>query len=743
MKLLGPMHLILLLLALINMVPAVEAEQSWGIFAIAAASAILSCAYYKWFPGRAFSRWVVFLGVVAAIGYLFYEMFLPHKEATVHIIDLAHFIIFLACCKFFELRTHRDVGVTLLISFLLIVVSAFVSGSIWFGLALAFDVTVGVGWLIAFHTRREIDAVAARRRGVRTPAAKRHDASVASPHLRGIVRTSIFSSAACLMIATLVFVTVPRSWGIGLFGRIHGLVPASVTGLSEVVRLTNNETLEDDSPVMRVRFSQDGRILTNESFEPYMRGSTFSRYFDGAWRRTPRTVTQEIQAGTLASPEPVFQSFLTMQPGQMIRQEVWLESAGQGVLFSIYPPLALGSSNVKRAVLDRRDLAIRRLSGNREAGHYVVYSPAGQMPQPVGRPRSPRRLLRDGWSEIPKRVQEFARSFSARVGDPTDPLQHEHIASKIEAYRASDQFEYTLKQRESQNGLDRVEDFLFENRRGHCQYFASAMTLLCQSVGIPARLANGYHGGEYNEAGGFHRFRERDAHAWVEVFIQNRGWVAFDPTPPSAVSRRESDESLLARSKRLLDYLRFKWSTSVVSFDSEDRLSLVRSFEGWFAKLSRSDGHPESFIATLKALFWGPEFLAVWQRLLYWLVLALSVTFVVLALRVAWILSLMIREYIPGKRPQHRGLTRRSEARFYDRLLLLLANKGHVKDAHTTPREFARRLARAHVDLTDLPELTDWFYEVQYGQRPLSRDRWGRIRSFLQRLREDPSFGAA
>ncbi|MFQ5503110.1 MAG: DUF4129 domain-containing protein, partial [Phycisphaerae bacterium] len=72
---------------------------------------------------------------------------------------------------------------------------------------------------------------------------------------------------------------------------------------------------------------------------------------------------------------------------------------------------------------------------------------------------------------------------------------------------------------------------------------------------------------------------------------------------------------------------------------------------------------------------------------------------------------------------------------------LLLAHKGHVKAEHVTPREFAAKLARSHPDMEELPEFTEWFYEVQYGGQPLERRRWERIKDFLQRLREDPSFG--
>jgi len=192
-----------------------------------------------------------------------------------------------------------------------------------------------------------------------------------------------------------------------------------------------------------------------------------------------------------------------------------------------------------------------------------------------------------------------------------------------------------------------------------------------------------------------------------------------------------------------MDYARFKWSTLIVGFDADNRSSVAQSFRMWFATLTGNEDEPKSLGDTIEALLWGPDLLAVWQRVFYWLLLVLCTAFVLLTLRVLWILSLMLRESLAGRPAKRTGPQRRGEAKFYDRLLLLLAHKGHVKSTQTTPREFADALARSQEDLIRLPEITDWFYEVQYGGRSLSRQQWMQIKSLLQRLREDPSFGAA
>ena len=80
-------------------------------------------------------------------------------------------------------------------------------------------------------------------------------------------------------------------------------------------------------------------------------------------------------------------------------------------------------------------------------------------------------------------------------------------------------------------GRDAVDYFLFDLGEGYCDYFASAMAVMARAVGIPARVAAGYSQGEYNPETGAYRVREKDAHAWVEVYFPRYGWVEFEPTP--------------------------------------------------------------------------------------------------------------------------------------------------------------------------------------------------------------------
>jgi transglutaminase-like putative cysteine protease len=78
---------------------------------------------------------------------------------------------------------------------------------------------------------------------------------------------------------------------------------------------------------------------------------------------------------------------------------------------------------------------------------------------------------------------------------------------------------------------DAVDQFLFVDKEGVCEHYGSAMVVMLRSLGIPGRLATGFGSGEYNPITGYYEVRAKDAHAWVEVYFPEQGWVPFDPTP--------------------------------------------------------------------------------------------------------------------------------------------------------------------------------------------------------------------
>lgn len=737
------LHLGLLGLALLNMISAVEVENSWGVYTIAVLAAALSLALSRpdgssWMP-----RGAIYAMILLAAAYLLYEMFYPQEEPTVYILDLSHFMIFLACCKFFELSSHRDYALVATISFLLLVISGFASGSPIFGLVLVLDLTLGLVWLMHFQSVRAELLIAQRREKGMRPLGL----ALPVPRQTGVRRAAFMLPAmlcaiGMLLLAGLVFLAVPRGWGRGLFVRIQGVMPTAVTAYSPEITLEDAHLIEDDTPVMKVRFIDKDGPLNSERLVPYMRGTTFERYDRSRWFPLRRSQTL-LTVASHGAPRSLARAMDLPPDAGVVTQEIWLGNLSSGYLFSMYPPLDISSKDIENIRLNEKDLSIHTDERPRSGVRYVVRTamnlpPASRvlLDPPPENPTRPARM-----SVIHPDVRRFAQEFFERYGDPADPLQRRKLATNLCDYFTSGEFEYTLNRGARLQGTDAIRDFLFVRRRGHCEYFASAMAVMCQAAGIPARIVNGYMGGEYHETGGYFQFRQKDAHAWVEVFVSDEGWVLFDPSPRVLSRGVAGEQGLLTKARNFMDLLQFKWSTLVVAFDAENWYNLVEGLSSWLEKLQATErsGNPQ---ITLMSILWGPDLLPLWQRFFYWLLLVLVACFLVLTLRALGILSLMLREYLSATGRRREKAPRRVDARFYDRLLLLLASKGHAKLHHQTPMEFAVDLARSSRDFAPLPRLTECFYRAQYGRRSIGREENVQIRAFLARLREDPGFGA-
>ena len=124
---------------------------------------------------------------------------------------------------------------------------------------------------------------------------------------------------------------------------------------------------------------------------------------------------------------------------------------------------------------------------------------------------------------LPVRVRELAAELTEGAETPYDK------ALAIEAYLKT--LPYTLKLEPPPFDADGVDHFLFSQRQGYSEYFASSMAVMLRSVGVPARLAAGYTVGD--PIADFEGFAVTDSHshAWVEVYMPGYGWVPFEPTP--------------------------------------------------------------------------------------------------------------------------------------------------------------------------------------------------------------------
>ena len=134
---------------------------------------------------------------------------------------------------------------------------------------------------------------------------------------------------------------------------------------------------------------------------------------------------------------------------------------------------------------------------------------------------------------VPDRVLALARDLTA-----TEPTPYDR-ALAIERYLR--RFPYTLDLPSPPADQNLVDYFLFDIQKGYCDYYATAMVVLARAAGLPARLVTGYASGTYDEAESQYVVTEAAAHAWVEIYFPNYGWIEFEPTAGlPAVERLEA-----------------------------------------------------------------------------------------------------------------------------------------------------------------------------------------------------------
>ncbi|CAH0990354.1 Protein-glutamine gamma-glutamyltransferase [Sinobacterium norvegicum] len=195
------------------------------------------------------------------------------------------------------------------------------------------------------------------------------------------------------------------------------------------------------------------------------------------------------------------------------------------------------------------------------------------------------------------RTIDYGRQLAERYAGQTGNIV-QHIVDKFNR----EDYYYTLQAPEV-NTDHSVDRFLFDSRQGYCSHYAGAFVLLMRAAGVPARVVGGYQGGELNSDGTL-VVRQYDAHAWAEIWQQDRGWVRVDPTAaiaPERVSQgamemlRQRNEFLagglsevigLANSNwfrqldRQYDAFNHRWNTWILNFDGQQQVRILEKLLG-------------------------------------------------------------------------------------------------------------------------------------------------------------------
>ncbi|MDR6235921.1 transglutaminase TgpA family protein [Pseudomonas oryzihabitans] len=304
----------------------------------------------------------------------------------------------------------------------------------------------------------------------------------------------------------LLFLVFPR---IGPLWSLPQPGDQARTGLGE--SMAPGEIAQLSQSAERVfRVSFDGERPAQRDL--YWRATTYE-HFDGTrWSVDPDTAW---------SPEPAW-----TPRGPSLEYQVIMEPSGRPWLYGL---------DVARS--DQRDVRLAsdfHLQRRRPVDQALLYR-ATSWPQALREPgrlsaSSQRRALQLSNGGEP-RTRAWVAQLKARYPAP------EALAGAILAYFRQQPFVYTLQPLTA--SVDAIDAFLFDNRRGFCAHYAGAMTFALRVAGIPARVVAGYQGGEFNAAGGYLLVRQFDAHAWVEYWLPERGWVSVDPTAQVAPKRIE------------------------------------------------------------------------------------------------------------------------------------------------------------------------------------------------------------
>ena len=188
-------------------------------------------------------------------------------------------------------------------------------------------------------------------------------------------------------------------------------------------------------------------------------------------------------------------------------------------------------------------------------------------------------------NNISPKLKQWAKTNFENANDPKDYLD------KILNEFKTNNFFYSLTPVNQGNDY---ENFFFNTKTGYCEYYAGTFTILARLAGIPARIVTGYYGGSYNNLGNFYTFKQRDAHSWVEIFIDNN-WVLYDPTlsvpnenilnsnnsnfesfETSTVSSNNEQKIDISRVGIYFDYINYVWTNSFLRYDERSRTNFIK-----------------------------------------------------------------------------------------------------------------------------------------------------------------------
>lgn len=781
---------------------------------VVAAVAVYVVDYKKWFR---FHPWVAniagFTAVVASLreatGFSFYSFRDEWLLAVAHLLTYLQFVMLL------QEKNQRVYWLLLTLSLLQTAVASALSLELWFGMLLLLYLALVLATLSVFFLFREQQAFETTESTVkaRTP---RGDwvrprwplgtrAAFVRSHVQfepdygratfSFVRRIGLMAAFTLGIGATLFYLTPRTnpgTG-GMWSQPTGAGVLRQTGFAQEVDINDmGDMLESRAKVLQLQFLDP---LSNQSVrvdgDPLLRGAVLVDYRDGRWQRSSM-IPSQLRPLDHAPPWGV----------DLMRQVIDLEPHDTEVLFTtapysdLYPvvgtapredilfdtaTLALERSGSKRRRKFRYEFFTWGVQNNRMVDRYPQYGVFGDpftgrtMLRPDElHPRFFHRLtltpMHDGQPSL-KQLQALTNRVAPGPAyqppymmgggldfDRQHPRDVEARCRRLERYLREDGgFRYSLKARAVDPTLDPVEDFVLNRKSGHCEYYATALTLMLRMKGIPARMISGFKGAEWNDVGEFYLVRQLHAHTWVEAYLPPdpedplRGgqWLIMDATPEA--DREElinpSTHPAMAKLREYNEYAQFLWTTYVVGMDSERQHKVV------YEPLRNAAKAAAQWLFDREA--WRSMFEGFWNRLVQrdlsyfegnWFswrgglaTIALLWTLVGATRAARWGLRRFLRFTRTDQRGDETGQA--AQVAFFRAFEEILARSRMVRGRGQTPREFALDVGGR---LADRPEwqsaastprrVVEVFYRVRFGGAVLDKTELLAVEQAVQDL---------
>lgn len=501
-------------------------------------------------------------------------------------LDIA--VEFAAVLQIIRLATRRGAAhdqQIIVLALLHFVAGTVLGGGLSYALCFLGFLIVAPGALVLSHLRREVEG------NYRQGARDRTGLPVDVPRIlrsrrvvgRGFLATTCLLSVPIFLFTAALFVVFPRV-GLSLLLLNHRSGPRMV-GFSDRVDLGEVGAIRD-VPALALRFDvEDLPEPRPQRLTLRLRGTAFDRYDGRRWERTQAKLPPTQKAAEILPiarhPDPSTDRKITVEIEPIEPSVVFLPPRTVALHLRT-PQHALGGDAIE---LSRGPEGEVRYSGEGAHGlRYDAFVAADREPMAEHLAAQDRPRYLDLPADTPARIAQLAHEWA-----DAQPTAYQK-AKAIEEHLKHD-FTYQLGS-PSGGKPQPVDHFLFESKRGHCEFFSTAMAIMLRELGIPSRNVTGFVGGTYNRFGRYYAVRQGDAHSWVEAYLDDgiHGWVTFDPTPTSGAQPLHDTAGAWVYMRDLIEALSQRWSRYVVGYDLKTQLRMFEDLSRRYDRLRQASG---------------------------------------------------------------------------------------------------------------------------------------------------------